>query len=39
MQKVKFETLGCRLNQYETQVMREQFRQAGYEETERSAIF
>jgi threonylcarbamoyladenosine tRNA methylthiotransferase MtaB len=31
--KVRFSTLGCRLNQYETQAMREQFRSSGYEET------
>lgn len=33
-QKVKFQTLGCRLNQYETQAIREQFLNAGYLETE-----
>ena len=33
-QKVKFQTLGCRLNQYETQAIREQFLNAGYQETE-----
>lgn len=33
-QKVKFQTLGCRLNQYETQAIREQFLNAGYCETE-----
>ncbi|MBI4372352.1 MAG: tRNA (N(6)-L-threonylcarbamoyladenosine(37)-C(2))-methylthiotransferase MtaB [Candidatus Omnitrophica bacterium] len=33
-QKVKFQTLGCRLNQYETQAIREQFAQAGFEETQ-----
>ncbi len=32
-QKVKFATLGCRLNQYETQAVREQFLSAGFEET------
>jgi len=32
-QKVKFSTLGCRLNQYETQAVREQFLGAGYVET------
>jgi threonylcarbamoyladenosine tRNA methylthiotransferase MtaB len=36
-QKVKFSTLGCRLNQYETQAMREQFQKAGFEETESSS--
>ena len=30
---VKFSTLGCRLNQYETQAIREQFLRGGYEET------
>lgn len=35
-QKVKFATLGCRLNQYETQAIREQFLRAGFEETEDS---
>ena len=29
--KVSFYTLGCKVNQYETQSMREQFRDAGYE--------
>ena len=29
--KVSFYTLGCKVNQYETQSMREQFRKAGYE--------
>ena len=33
-QKVKFATLGCRLNQYETQAIREQFQNAGFEETQ-----
>lgn len=32
-QKVKFSTLGCRLNQYETQAIREQFTRVGYVET------
>jgi len=31
--RVKFVTLGCRLNQYETQAIREQFQRAGYSET------
>lgn len=34
VRKVKFQTLGCRLNQYETQAIREQFLKAGYQETE-----
>lgn len=33
-QKVKFGTLGCRLNQYETQAIREQFASAGFSETD-----
>ena len=37
VQKVKFSTLGCRLNQYETQAIREQFQKAGFEETENSS--
>ena len=37
VQKVKFSTLGCRLNQYETQAIREQFQRAGFEETENSS--
>ncbi len=39
--KVSFYTLGCKVNQYETQSMREQFREAGYEiaeEEERADI-
>ncbi|OGW81500.1 MAG: tRNA (N(6)-L-threonylcarbamoyladenosine(37)-C(2))-methylthiotransferase MtaB [Omnitrophica bacterium RIFCSPLOWO2_12_FULL_44_17] len=32
--KVKFLTLGCRVNQYETQAIREQFLRQKYEETE-----
>ncbi len=32
-QKVKFLTLGCRLNQYETQAMREDLLRGSYEET------
>ena len=31
--KVTFSTLGCRLNQYETQAIREQFKRSGYVET------
>ena len=31
MMKVSFYTLGCKVNQYETQSMREQFENAGYE--------
>ncbi|MBI1978151.1 MAG: tRNA (N(6)-L-threonylcarbamoyladenosine(37)-C(2))-methylthiotransferase MtaB [Candidatus Omnitrophica bacterium] len=34
LQKVKFGTLGCRLNQYETQAIREQFASAGFLETD-----
>ncbi|MBI4357959.1 MAG: tRNA (N(6)-L-threonylcarbamoyladenosine(37)-C(2))-methylthiotransferase MtaB [Candidatus Omnitrophica bacterium] len=34
--KVKFATLGCRLNQYETQAIREQFLGRGFEETQDS---
>ena len=30
MMKAAFYTLGCKVNQYETEAMREQFRQAGY---------
>ena len=29
--KAAFETLGCKVNQYETQLMREQFANAGFE--------
>ena len=29
--KVAFHTLGCKVNQYETEAMKEQFLQAGYE--------
>ena len=32
MQKVKFYTLGCKVNQYETQVIREQFLNSGFQE-------
>ncbi len=32
MQKVKFYTLGCKVNQYETQAIREQFISAGFRE-------
>lgn len=32
MQTVKFFTLGCKVNQYETQVIREQFLKAGFTE-------
>ena len=31
--KVSFYTLGCKVNQYETQMMRERFERAGYETT------
>jgi len=34
MKKVYFRTLGCKVNQYETQSMREQFLRAGFETTE-----
>ena len=34
MKTVKFYTLGCKVNQYETQAIREQFRKAGFSETE-----
>ncbi len=33
MKTVKFYTLGCKVNQYETQVIREQFDRAGFRET------
>ncbi|NQT46635.1 MAG: tRNA (N(6)-L-threonylcarbamoyladenosine(37)-C(2))-methylthiotransferase MtaB [Candidatus Omnitrophica bacterium] len=33
MKRVLFKTLGCKVNQYETQAMREQFLRAGYNET------
>ena len=35
--KVKFITLGCKVNQYETQALREQFARAGFESTEEKA--
>lgn len=31
MPKIAFHTLGCKVNQYETQAMRESFEQAGYQ--------
>ena len=31
--KAAFHTLGCKVNQYETEAMKEQFRDAGYEIT------
>ncbi len=34
MKKVAFHTLGCKLNQYETEMMREQFERAGYSAVE-----
>ncbi|MFC1657906.1 tRNA (N(6)-L-threonylcarbamoyladenosine(37)-C(2))-methylthiotransferase MtaB [Candidatus Omnitrophota bacterium] len=34
MRTVKFYTLGCKVNQYETQSVREQFQKAGFSETE-----
>ena len=37
MKTVKFYTLGCKVNQYETQVIREQFQQAGFRELNDSA--
>lgn len=33
MRTVSFKTLGCKVNQYETQAIREQFLEAGYTET------
>jgi len=36
MRTIKFFTLGCKVNQYETQVIREQFIQAGFKELEDS---
>jgi len=35
--KVKFGTLGCKLNQYESQAIREQFLNAGYLETKKNS--
>jgi len=34
MKKVKFQTLGCKVNQYETQGMREKLSKAGFVETQ-----
>ncbi|MBU1998709.1 MAG: tRNA (N(6)-L-threonylcarbamoyladenosine(37)-C(2))-methylthiotransferase MtaB [Candidatus Omnitrophota bacterium] len=34
MPTIKFITLGCKVNQYETQAIREQFKKAGYQEEE-----
>ncbi len=34
MSTIKFYTLGCKVNQYETQAMREQFNRAGFKELE-----
>ena len=31
MKKVRFVTLGCKVNQYETQALKEKFLQRGYE--------
>ena len=31
MMKIAFTTLGCKVNQYETQAMKEAFQQQGYE--------
>ena len=42
MKTVAFYTLGCKVNQYETQAMRELFLDAGYEEagfTERADVY
>ncbi|MBL7085057.1 MAG: tRNA (N(6)-L-threonylcarbamoyladenosine(37)-C(2))-methylthiotransferase MtaB [Candidatus Omnitrophica bacterium] len=41
MKKVKFFTLGCKVNQYETQSLREQFLNAGFREnsTEKADIY
>ncbi|MGD9015222.1 MAG: tRNA (N(6)-L-threonylcarbamoyladenosine(37)-C(2))-methylthiotransferase MtaB [Candidatus Omnitrophota bacterium] len=36
MKTVKFYTLGCKVNQYETQEIREQFQRAGFQELEDS---
>ena len=36
MKTVKFYTLGCKVNQYETQEIREQFKRAGFQEFENS---
>jgi threonylcarbamoyladenosine tRNA methylthiotransferase MtaB len=36
MKTVKFYTLGCKVNQYETQVIREEFIQAGFKELQNS---
>ncbi len=37
MQSVKFLTLGCKVNQYDTQLIREQFLRAGFKEVSRKA--
>lgn len=37
MKTVKFYTLGCKVNQYETQAIREQFQRAGFREIEDNA--
>ena len=34
MKTVKFYTIGCKVNQYETQAIREQFMRAGFKELE-----
>ena len=41
MKAISFKTLGCKVNQYETQAIREQFLQAGYREiqNERADIY
>lgn len=38
MKTVKFYTLGCKVNQYETQVIREQFLRGGFEEIDNGKI-
>jgi threonylcarbamoyladenosine tRNA methylthiotransferase MtaB len=37
MKTIKFYTLGCKVNQYETQMMREQFLRSGYKEIDNGA--
>lgn len=36
--KVAFHTLGCKVNQYETEAMREQFAAAGFEPVDEKAF-
>ena len=38
MKKVSFKTLGCRLNQYETDALVTQFHQAGYQVVDSASI-